>query len=33
MAYRIKEELGLLSDWVGLLQSCIEYQEVIEFSR
>jgi hypothetical protein len=33
MAYRIREELGLLSDRVGLLQSCIEYQEVIKFLR
>ena len=31
MAYRIRAGLGLLSEGVGLLQSCIDFQEVIKF--
>jgi hypothetical protein len=32
MAYLAGPGLGLLSDAVGLLRSCVEYQDVIIFS-
>ena len=31
MAYRLVSVLGLLSGMVGLLRSCVDYQEVIVF--
>jgi hypothetical protein len=33
MAYPVRLGLGLLSDVVGLLRSCVEYQDVIEFLK
>ena len=33
MAYMVQGGLGLLSDSVGLLRSCFEYQEVIIFLK
>lgn len=33
MAYPARLGLGLLSDAVGLLRSCVEYQDVIKFLK